>query len=196
MTARYWAATAAALLVGLSAEAKAAPAPAPAAPPAAADFAGRIAQAKVAMMADPQGAPFYVAKGLSPAPPPSFPMGTPGTTGWNELMASDWEAAFAFYSKIFGWTKAEAHDMGPMGIYQLFAAGGPPIGGMMTKPAQVPVAHWGYYFNVDAVDAGAERITKGGGKIVNGPIEVPGGQWVVQAVDPQGAHFNLVAPKR
>ena len=151
---------------------------------------------RFAMVADPQGAPFYIAKGSLPAPPPPLPMGTPGTVGWNELMAADWQAAFAFYSKMFGWTKAEAHDMGPMGIYQLFAAGGPPIGGMMTKPAQVPVAHWGYYFNVDAIDAGAARITKGGGKIVNGPMEVPGGQWVVQAVDPQGAHFNLVAPKR
>ena len=150
---------------------------------------------RFAMVADPQGAPLYIAKGLVEAPPP-LPMGTPGTVGWNELMASDWQAAFAFYSKMFGWTKETAHDMGPMGIYQLFAAGGPPIGGMMTKPPQVPVAHWGYYFNVDAIDAGTERITKGGGKIVNGPIEVPGGQWVVQAVDPQGAHFNLVAPKR
>ena len=151
---------------------------------------------RFAMVADPQGAPFYIAKGLTPTAPPPLPMGTVGTVGWNELMASDWQTAFAFYSKMFGWTKAEAHDMGPMGIYQLFAAGGPPIGGMMTKPAQIPVAHWGYYFNVDAIDAGADRITKGGGKIVNGPIEVPGGQWVVQAVDPQGAHFNLVAPKR
>jgi hypothetical protein len=151
---------------------------------------------RFAMVADPQGAPFYVAKGLVANPPPPLPVGTPGTAGWNELMASDWQAAFAFYSKLFGWTKADAHDMGPMGIYQLFAAGGPPIGGMMTKPAQVPVAHWGYYFNVAAIDAGAERIAKGGGKIVNGPMEVPGGQWVVQAVDPQGAHFNLVAPKR
>jgi len=150
---------------------------------------------RFAMVADPQGAPFYIAKGLMEAPPP-LPIGTVGTVGWNELMASDWQTAFAFYSKMFGWTKAEAHDMGPMGIYQLFAAGAHPIGGMMTKPPQVPVAHWGYYFNVDAIDSGTARITKAGGQIVNGPIEVPGGQWVVQAVDPQGAHFNLVAPKR
>jgi uncharacterized protein len=151
---------------------------------------------RFAMVADPQGAPFYIAKPLPANAPSPLPPGTVGTVGWNELMAADWQAAFGFYEKMFGWTKATAHDMGPMGIYQLFAAGGPPIGGMMTKPPQVPVAHWGYYFNVDAIDASTERITKAGGKIVNGPIEVPGGQWVVQAVDPQGAHFNLVAPKR
>jgi len=29
-----------------------------------------------------------------------------------------------------------------------------------------------------------------------GPHEVPGGQWIVQCTDPQGAHFALVAMKR
>jgi predicted enzyme related to lactoylglutathione lyase len=151
---------------------------------------------RLAVVADPQGATFYIAKGLIPNPPPPLAMGTPGTVGWNELMASDGNAAFAFYGKLFGWTKADAIDMGAMGTYQLFAAGGPPIGAMMTKPPQVPVPHWGFYFNVPAIDAGAARITAGGGKILNGPMEVPGGQWIVQAMDPQGAAFNLVAPKR
>jgi predicted enzyme related to lactoylglutathione lyase len=27
-------------------------------------------------------------------------------------------------------------------------------------------------------------------------MEVPGGQWIIQGIDPQGAFFNLVAPKR
>ncbi|MES2292432.1 MAG: VOC family protein [Pseudomonadota bacterium] len=151
---------------------------------------------RFAMVADPQGAPFYIAKGLVANPPPPLASGTPGTVGWNELMTSDGQAAFAFYSKMFGWTKDQAMDMGPMGTYQLFAAGGPAIGAMMNKPATIPVSFWGFYFNVPAIDAGVERIKAGGGKILNGPMEVPGGQWVVQAMDPQGAAFNLVAPKR
>ena len=151
---------------------------------------------RLAVVADPQGSIFYVAKGLVPDAPPPLAVGMPGTVGWNELMASDGQAAFAFYEKLFGWTKADAIDMGAMGTYQLFAAGGPPIGAMMTKPPQVPVPHWGFYFNVPAIDAGVSRITAGGGKILNGPMEVPGGQWVVQAMDPQGAPFNLVAPNR
>jgi predicted enzyme related to lactoylglutathione lyase len=151
---------------------------------------------RFAMGADPQGAVFYAAKGLVAEAPPPLPMGTPGTVGWNELMASDGQTAFAFYEKLFGWTKDQAIDMGPMGTYQLFAAGGPAIGAMMTKPAAIPVPFWGYYFNVPSIDAGTEKIKAGGGRILNGPIEVPGGQWVVQAMDPQGAAFNLVAPKR
>ena len=151
---------------------------------------------RFAMVADPQGAPFYIAKGLLANPPPPLAMRHAGHCGLERIDGIDWQAAFAFYSKMFGWTKAEAIDMGPMGIYQLFAAGGPPIGGMMTKPAALPVPFWGFYFNVAAIDAGTERIKAGGGKILNGPMQVPGGQWVVQAMDPQGAAFNLVASKR
>ena len=44
--------------------------------------------------------------------------------------------------------------------------------------------------------AAAARVTGGGGSILNGPMQVPGGQWIVQCMDPQGAVFNLVALKR
>ena len=151
---------------------------------------------RFAVVADPQGAGFYVAKGLRPEAWPALPDNTPGTVGWRELNAGEWKSAFTFYEKMFGWTKADAIDMGPMGTYQLFAAGGAPIGGMMTKPPQVPAPNWGFYFNVPAIDASTARITGGGGKIMNGPVQVPGGQWVVNAMDPQGAAFSVVAPQR
>jgi hypothetical protein len=151
---------------------------------------------RFAVVADPQGATFLVAKGLTATAPPPLTQGTQGTIGWRELYANDWKTVFPFYEKMFGWTKADAIDMGPMGTYQLFAAGAQPIGGMMNKPPQVPAAYWGYYFNVPAIDAGVTRLTAGGGKVLNGPVEVPGGQWVVNAMDPQGAAFSLVATKR
>jgi predicted enzyme related to lactoylglutathione lyase len=31
---------------------------------------------------------------------------------------------------------------------------------------------------------------------MNGPVQVPGGQWIVNAMDPQGAAFSLVALQR
>ena len=49
---------------------------------------------------------------------------------------------------------------------------------------------------VPTLDAAVDRVNAGGGKIMNGPMEVPGGSWIVQAMDPQGAFFCLVAPKR
>ena len=151
---------------------------------------------RFAVVADPQGAGFLIAKGLVPDALPELPAGTPGTVGWRELYAAEWKAAFAFYEKMFGWTKAEAMDMGPMGTYQLFATGGDPVGGMMTKPETIPMPCWGYYFNVAGLDAAAARVTAGGGKILNGPMEVPGGQWIVNCMDPQDAAFSLVAPQR
>lgn len=84
-----------------------------------------------------------------------------------------------------------------MGTYQLFKTGGSEaVGGMMNKPAQIPAPYWCYYFNVDAIEAAAARVTRHGGKILNGPMQVPGGGWIVQCVDPQGALFALVAPKK
>jgi uncharacterized protein len=148
------------------------------------------------VVADPQGAGFLIAKGLVQDAPPELAVGTPGTIGWRELYAMEWKTAFDFYEKMFGWTKADAIDMGPMGTYQLFATGGAAVGGMMTKPAAIPMPHWGFYFNVTGIDAAATRVTAGGGKILNGPMQVPGGQWVVQCMDPQGAAFSLVALQR
>ncbi len=151
---------------------------------------------RLAVVADAQGAVFVVAKGLMENAPPELPQGTPGTVGWHELYAADAAEAFDFYESLFGWTKTEAMDMGPSGVYQMFATGGPTVGGMMNRPEQMPAPAWLFYFNVPALDAAIERLNAGGGKVVVGPIEVPGGLWIVQGIDPQGAHFALVAPKR
>lgn len=86
--------------------------------------------------------------------------------------------------------------MGPMGAYQLFATGGAPVGGMMTKPPAMEWPAWRYYFNAAAIDAAAGRVKAAGGAVLMGPTEVPGGHWIVQCEDPQGAFFGLSALKR
>ena len=175
------------------------------------DYAARVTQAggsvlrgpadipgiaRFAVVADPHGATFMLIKGFSDEPPKVPAPATPGHTGWRELYAGDGESAFAFYSGLFGWTKGESFDMGPMGKYQLFAIDGVPSGGMMTKPKEVPAPRWLYYFNVDDIDAAAARVQQGGGQILHGPMEVPGGSWIVQCTDPQGALFALLEPHR
>jgi predicted enzyme related to lactoylglutathione lyase len=150
---------------------------------------------RFAVVADPQGATFNLLQPNGPDQPP-MPLTTPGNIGWHELYTTDWRAAFDFYSGQFGWTKAGDFDMGPMGIYQVFATGSEPVGGMMDKPEQIPVPVWQFYFNVAAIDAAGKRVTDNGGQILMGPMEVPGGQWIVQCTDPQGAHFALIAPTR
>jgi hypothetical protein len=59
----------------------------------------------------------------------------------------------------------------------------------------VPVPNWLYYFNVSDIDAAVDRVKTGGGQILNGPMQVPGGDWIVQGKDPQGAMFALVGQK-
>jgi predicted enzyme related to lactoylglutathione lyase len=150
---------------------------------------------RFAVVADPHGAVLILFKGSGGEEPAPVAPGTPGHVGWHELHSGDRESAFAFYAGLFGWTKAEAVDLGPMGIYQTFATGGAPIGGMMTKAPSIPAAFWLYYFNVEAVDAAIARVRQGGGQIVNGPHQVPGGSWIAQCIDPQGAMFAMVGPK-
>jgi predicted enzyme related to lactoylglutathione lyase len=117
-----------------------------------------------------------------------------GHVGWHELLAADWEKAWPFYAELFGWQKAGA-DTGPIGTYQMFSAAGEAIGGMFTKPPTVPVPFWLYYFNIGDIDQAVKRVKDGRGHILNGPIEVPGGGWIVQCVDPQGAIFALAGTR-
>jgi hypothetical protein len=151
---------------------------------------------RFAAIGDPQGATIALFRWATPMAAPAVPPGTPGHTGWHELMATDWAAAFPFYATMFGWQKAAEHDMGPMGTYQIFSTGGPPVGGMFTKPPAVPVPAWLYYFNVEGIDAAVARVAEAGGQTLNGPMEVPGGSWIAQCRDPQGAMFALVSEKR
>ena len=83
--------------------------------------------------------------------------------------------------------------MGAMGDYMLYQIGGNDAGGMMKKQEMLPMPMWLYYFNVDGIDAAAARITNAGGSIAMGPHQVPGGQWIVSAVDPQGGSFQLLS---
>ena len=156
---------------------------------------------RFAMVADPGGAPFYVmaprpAAGAEPAPMPAA--GTPGTCGWRELLSALGEQeAFAFYSSQFGWESVGEFDMGgTMGIYRLWGHDGEQLGGMMKKPDNVPMSLWNFYFMVDGIDAAVGRIEEAGGKVVNGPHQVPGGQWIVQGIDPQGAAFALLSSNK
>lgn len=151
---------------------------------------------RFAVVADPHGAVFIVFKGMSVAAPVTLVSDATGNVGWHELHAGDGATAFAFYSALFGWSKIQAIDMGPMGVYQTFATDGAAVGGMMTKLPETPVPFWLFYFNVEAIDAAATRVASAGGKVVMGPHQVPTGQWIVNCTDPQGAWLALLASKR
>jgi predicted enzyme related to lactoylglutathione lyase len=147
---------------------------------------------RFSIVADPQAATLALVKWLNPGQEPSAAPSLPGHVSWHELSAVDWEKAFAFYVELFGWQKVDA-DVGGLGTYLLFSAGGQTVGGMSTKPPTVPMPFWLYYFNVGDVDAAAKRVKSGGGKILEGPVEARGGNRVARCTDPQGAMFALRA---
>ncbi len=148
---------------------------------------------KIAILADPGGAIFaaYTPAGETPGgegPPEQ------GQFSWHELLAHDHEAAFNFYSKLFGWEKTETMDMGEAGMYQMYGLPGTgiPLGGMFTKPKEIPAPpHWLLYTMVDNVDTRADQVKQMGGQVLMGPMEVPGGDRIVQCMDEQGAVFAL-----
>lgn len=151
---------------------------------------------RFAVIADPQGVVFNIMTPASPEPPPAPPPGTMGLAGWHELVTTDQAGAFAFYSALFGWEKVRGHDMGPMGVYEILSIDGQERIGTFPKPPMIPRPFWLYYFTVADINAAADRTKAAGGEVLMGPHEVPGGSWILQGRDPQGAVFALVQPGR
>lgn len=149
--------------------------------------------ARMAVVADPGGTVFNIMQPFPRDAANMLPASALGAVGWNEAHVGDLDSAWKFYSEMFGWTKGSVMPMGAMGDYMLYQINGNDAGGMMKKQEMLPGPMWLYYFNVDGIDDAAARITKAGGSIAMGPHQVPGGQWIVSAVDPQGGSFQLVS---
>ncbi len=153
---------------------------------------------RFAIVADPQGAKIALFQpGGEPMEQPK-PM-TPGSVAWRELHTTDYEAAWKFYSELFGWQTAGSVDMGEMGTYFMFRHGDDAkdqsMGGMFNGAGMAKTApHWLYYVTVDAIKPAVVRIKAAGGNVVFGPEDVPGGR-IVQGTDPQGARFAVFASK-
>ena len=144
------------------------------------------------ILADPQGATtaFFQPEGT---PAAMHDRVQHGEFGWHELMTSDPAAALAFYQQFVPWQEQQQMDMGPDGLYHIFGLGADHmLGGMMRRPQSMPVSAWGYYIGVEDLDAAMGRVQTGGGQVVHGPMEVPGGARVVNCLDPQGAFFSLM----
>ena len=151
---------------------------------------------RIAMVADPQGAPFYVMKPIPPAGDPNaksdvFSASEQQRIGWNELQTSDVEGARRFYGDQFGWGSDEHMDMGEMGLYRFWDQNGTRIGALFDG-SNGQRSHWRFYIRVPSISAAKDAAERGGGTIHMGPHQVPTGEYVVIGSDPQGAEFALV----
>ncbi|MEQ7873726.1 VOC family protein [Sphingomonas sp. ASV193] len=156
---------------------------------------------RLAMLADPWGAPFYV---MTPTPPSGnpdaksdvFSVDRPQHVRWNDLASDDQDGAIAFYRKHFGWTQEGAMPMGEMGDYKFIQKDGVGIGAIMKKLPQHPRNAWTFYIGVDDIDRALAAVKAGGGTPASEPMPIPGGEFSVHATDPQGATFGLVGPRK
>jgi predicted enzyme related to lactoylglutathione lyase len=153
---------------------------------------------RVAFVADPQGVMFYIMTGASDRTSNSFAATEPmvGHCAWNELATTDQAGAVAFYTDQFGWRQEGDMDMGPIGKYQFLYQGKGMIGAVMPKVPGMPVSAWSYYFRVPDIDKAVSTIKGNGGKILQEPIEIPGGDFAMSGMDPQGASFALVGARK
>ena len=156
---------------------------------------------RIAMVTDPQGAPFYV---MAPVPPPGiegmesdvFSVTEPQHMRWNELATSDPDGAIAFYKKHFGWRQEGEMPMGELGAYRFIQRGAVGIGAVMPLMEGYPVPVWNFYIGVDDIDRAHAAVTANGGTITNEPMEIPGGEYAMNAIDPQGAPVGFVGPRK
>ena len=156
---------------------------------------------RIAMVTDPQGAPFYV---MAPVPPPGiegmesdvFSVTEPQHMRWNELATSDPDGAIAFYKKHFGWRQEGEMPMGELGAYRFIQRGAVGIGAVMPLMEGYPVPVWNFYIGVDDIDRAHAAVTANGGTITNEPMEIPGGEYAMNAIDPQGAPIGFVGPRK
>jgi predicted enzyme related to lactoylglutathione lyase len=152
------------------------------------------------MISDPQGAAFYIMK---PTPPPGqpdavsdvFSVDQPQHVRWNELVTSDPAGAVDYYRRHFGWTQEGSMPMGPAGDYLFIQHGGVGIGAVMGRMQPEAPVQWNYYIGVDDIDRATAAVNAGGGKVLMGPHQIPGGEYSLIGLDPQGATFGLVGPR-
>jgi predicted enzyme related to lactoylglutathione lyase len=150
---------------------------------------------RFAVIADPQGAVLNI---MHPTgPDQDRDMRHVGDVGWHELNTTDSESALGFYGELFGWALADTMDMGEQGLYRIFRhpddPADPGLGGMSDLALHMGAPpHWLYYINVAGIDAALDRIRSGGGAVLNGPMDVPGGR-IGQCQDPQGGYFAVFA---
>jgi predicted enzyme related to lactoylglutathione lyase len=153
---------------------------------------------RFAIVADPRGASFSLFRSNQAGPPPDDQR--MGGIGWRELHTTDHDGVWPFYRELFGWKEVSTLDMGASGTYRVFRHPADPedvyLGGTFDGAAlESKPPHWLYYVNVDSMDGALARIREHGGKVLAGPMPVPGGGQSAHCMDPQGARFAIFSLK-
>ncbi len=116
---------------------------------------------------------------------------------WYELNTTNSKAAEAFYTRVIGWSAADAGNPGVS--YTILSAEETGMAGLMQLCPEALEAGvkpgWLGYIAVDDVDGYAERVKQAGGSVRQGPEEISSniGRFAI-AAGPDGATFVLFKP--
>lgn len=170
------------------------------------DLGGRVAfgpmdiphVGRFAVVLDPQDVPFSVMQpsGEDAARPFKQAPDAIGHAVWIELATPDPDAAFTFYGGLFGWTKEGAMPMGEMGEYAFFGSGEVRPGAVMSSTLTKAPAQWNCYFLVADIDAAIATAQAEGGTLIQGPDQIPGGDYSANIVDRNGHQVGIVGPRK
>ncbi|MGW9480596.1 VOC family protein [Saccharomonospora azurea] len=149
-----------------------------------------LTEGRMAIASDPTGAVFglwqagrTVGSQLTDAPSALI---------WNECLTRDFDAARAFYERVFGHATQLLDDEDV--TYATLLVGDRIVGGLGRLPDEVPAdvpPHWMTYFGVTDTDAAVARVTELGGSVVAPPTDSPYGRMATVA-DNQGVAFSVI----
>jgi predicted enzyme related to lactoylglutathione lyase len=109
-----------------------------------------------------------------------------GQPCWADLSSPDPAASGSFYAELFGW---EVQDLGPeRDHYSIFSIDGKAIAGL-EGVTHAGDAVWTDYYNVDDLEALAERVVRAGGTVLLPPTDIGTAGRKAVFVDTTGAEF-------
>ncbi|WP_045115538.1 VOC family protein [Plesiocystis pacifica] len=117
-----------------------------------------------------------------------------GVFCWTDLVAHDFEAAKAWYSKIFGWTAVDQDTKGGP-PYVIWTQDGRPVAGLGQMSEEMKASGaptmWTDYVAVSDVEATAAKAAELGGKVIFPPFQVLDSGSMAAFMDPHGAMFAV-----
>jgi uncharacterized protein len=116
----------------------------------------------------------------------------PGLVCWIGVSSTDPAGSREFYAGLFGWT----YQISPGHRHDTIAlCAGQPVASLagVAVPAAQPVT-WTLYLASADIDHTATVFTQWGGRVLQGPVDVPGQGKVLIGADPTGAVIGFWQP--
>ena len=163
----------------------------------AADHGGKVVvpprllagRGEVALLADPEGAPFGVIRSSSGDPPDYLAADKQWV--WIELWAKDPKAMAGFYSGLAGYEIEPPVERPDGSLSYYLASGGYTRCGIIPSPAPSVAPAWLPYLRVENVKAATKQAEAAGARVVVPPSAAVRDGTVSLIVDPTGAALGL-----